>query len=779
MSKRDQGRVAQSSVREGSRKQATVKRDRPASQANTVAVVQRALSGAGMPSAGEILRLQATIGNRAVGQLLARRHAATRSEAKLTVGAATDPYEREADRVASEVMSSNVLTASSLSLTKSTFGKEDDTPPTAQRTTAITPLVRRVIYQNKNTDLSGSFDAGEDVEQQISANRSGGSPLPARLRLELEPKFGADFSNVRLHTGAQSDSLNRSIGAQAFTHSNHIYMAAGKYSPGTGAGRRLLAHELTHVVQQTGAQIHRLTQPATADTPFASVGGVNHFVGSDTEVIQPKLVDDSGKIVQVSDLDKNPLFIADKEKLDNALADKTVQYALSPENAMYITLQNLRDYLDGAKVPGLSNLGKGDVISGGAGVGQVEDEQQRALTLAKTLARMVKNRKKQESSERQGASQVGKLINIYSGKAPEDIGEQTEGVANAFKNTTFYYGTTGEQGKAGWKNLLSRANKAKQKRLGDKAGSYNAGDRNLAFLNKMGGTEDHQMMDMYYGGQEFEAWQMMRNPAIGAYIHKMMGYAGDYNQAESPDATFRKNYPLGGAATAKNWKGEEGDSWLNRGWSSNSKPQNNPQMKGKTPQEWLDDMSATMEISRIIREGVRKWGGKIVMEHKNVVWDNIFGTRARYGDTDKEIESFMEEFLKQKSATCKWGAGELIYTYGGKPEAITKTRVRNDFWFGGSDPDPAQKRPVITPANEHTYILNKKDWYDQLDEGRAAARRDLGGNERIKMIDYKSVMAKAKKHNNPEHAIAYLQANFGYTEEQARKKVTKDFAQPG
>ncbi len=155
---------------------------------------------------------------------------------RLTVGAADDPYEREAERVAAQVLSGDAP-----GMTR------QDGEPDAQRMAGA-------------TDLSGSFDAGDDVERQLAAG--GGSQLPARLRSDLEPRFGADFGNVRIHTGAASDQLNRRLGAQAFTHGNHIYMAAGKYDPGTTAGRHLLAHELTHTVQQGAAPLRRKEAPA-------------------------------------------------------------------------------------------------------------------------------------------------------------------------------------------------------------------------------------------------------------------------------------------------------------------------------------------------------------------------------------------------------------------------------------------------------------------------------------------------------------------------------------
>ena len=157
----------------------------------------------------ELASLQRTLGNRAMGAMLLPP-----VQAKLIVNAGGDRYEREADRVADAVMPA--------------------------------PRMRRA-----KSDAMGSFEPGADVERLLSANR-GGSPLPAKLRAELEPRFGADFANVRVHTGAQSEQLNRSLGAQAFTQGSHIYMGTGRYNPSTRVGKHLLAHELTHVVQQTG-----------------------------------------------------------------------------------------------------------------------------------------------------------------------------------------------------------------------------------------------------------------------------------------------------------------------------------------------------------------------------------------------------------------------------------------------------------------------------------------------------------------------------------------------
>src|SRR5262249_48178943 len=96
--------------------------------------------------------------------------------------------------------------------------------------------------------LTGSFEAGAEVETQVSLSKGRGSPLPDPVRAFMEPRFGADFSAVRVHTGSDAQQMNQAVGAQAFTHGHDIYFGAG-HSPTNLA---LTAHELTHVVQQTG-----------------------------------------------------------------------------------------------------------------------------------------------------------------------------------------------------------------------------------------------------------------------------------------------------------------------------------------------------------------------------------------------------------------------------------------------------------------------------------------------------------------------------------------------
>ncbi|MBN1204063.1 MAG: DUF4157 domain-containing protein [Myxococcaceae bacterium] len=94
--------------------------------------------------------------------------------------------------------------------------------------------------------------ASPEVAAQVHSLRGSGQPLPPETRAFFEPRFGHDFGRVRVHTDARATRTARSLHARAFTLGSDIAFAPGQYTPGTVAGRRLLAHELTHVLQQTG-----------------------------------------------------------------------------------------------------------------------------------------------------------------------------------------------------------------------------------------------------------------------------------------------------------------------------------------------------------------------------------------------------------------------------------------------------------------------------------------------------------------------------------------------
>ncbi len=91
------------------------------------------------------------------------------------------------------------------------------------------------------------------LEERLLASKGGGMPMPSGTREFMETRFGADFSSVRIHTDGEAQRMATEIHAQAFTHGRDIYFNAGKYAPESDSGKRLLAHELTHTLQQGGA----------------------------------------------------------------------------------------------------------------------------------------------------------------------------------------------------------------------------------------------------------------------------------------------------------------------------------------------------------------------------------------------------------------------------------------------------------------------------------------------------------------------------------------------
>ncbi len=106
-----------------------------------------------------------------------------------------------------------------------------------------------------------------DVTSQINSVRGRGTPLAPDLAEQIGGKLGDGFADVRVHTDGLSDSLARSVQARAFTTGSDIFFAQGEYRPQSSAGRELLAHELTHVVQQRGAPVTgemRVSDPGDA-----------------------------------------------------------------------------------------------------------------------------------------------------------------------------------------------------------------------------------------------------------------------------------------------------------------------------------------------------------------------------------------------------------------------------------------------------------------------------------------------------------------------------------
>ncbi|NOT56614.1 MAG: DUF4157 domain-containing protein [Deltaproteobacteria bacterium] len=146
-------------------------------------------------------------------------------QTKLTVNEPGDIYEQEADRVADQVLAAPVHTTIS------------EAPPHIQSFSG---------QSNVHVDV-----APASVDHALA---SPGRPLDTALRLDMEQRFGHNFSRVRVHTDATAAQSAQDVNAQAYTVGNSVVFDASRFAPGTSDGRRLLAHELTHVVQQAGGE---------------------------------------------------------------------------------------------------------------------------------------------------------------------------------------------------------------------------------------------------------------------------------------------------------------------------------------------------------------------------------------------------------------------------------------------------------------------------------------------------------------------------------------------
>ncbi|CAG0953874.1 hypothetical protein METP3_00372 [Methanosarcinales archaeon] len=197
----------------------------------------------------QILFLQRTIGNQAVGRLIK----SGALQAKLKIGQPGDMYEREADRIAEQVMR---MPEPQVSTETKVSNPARNNPiqrkcPGCNKGTKIGKEEEEEKLQKK--EASGStHEVTHGVENSISALRGGGQPLPEYVGAFYGQRFGHDFSNVRVHTDSRADASTRSVDAFAFTLGSDISFRSGHYSPHTQTGQRLLAHELTHVVQQRG-----------------------------------------------------------------------------------------------------------------------------------------------------------------------------------------------------------------------------------------------------------------------------------------------------------------------------------------------------------------------------------------------------------------------------------------------------------------------------------------------------------------------------------------------
>ena len=223
----------------------------------------------------DVLALQRSAGNRAVTQVLEAEggnrpptgnvhHTMAGGECsecskkkrlglqtKLKVNEPGDIYEQEADRIADEVMAT----------------------PAHHAVSGAPPRIQRFSGQS-----TGQMDAAPASVDHALA--SPGRPLEPALRQDMEQRFGYDFSRVRVHSGAAAEQSAQDVNAHAYTVGHNIVFGAGRFAPGTQEGRRLIAHELAHVIQQTppSPQPPSSSRNPTSGTTANSIAtGIRHL----------------------------------------------------------------------------------------------------------------------------------------------------------------------------------------------------------------------------------------------------------------------------------------------------------------------------------------------------------------------------------------------------------------------------------------------------------------------------------------------------------------------
>lgn len=218
-------------------------------------------------------------------------------QAKLNIGRPDDAYEKEADAVADKVVQAPSISNGDQPVKSpagpqvqqkcSTCEEEQKPEDKIEPGSEDKKLQRKPIFESnaehpedksdqqhaserrKTETVQKKSSAAVDpapatasaaVESGVAHSRGSGQPLPEQTREEMETSMGANFSDVRVHHDAHAEKISRELNAQAFTHGSDIYFNSGKYNTQTPAGRHLLAHELTHTVQQDNSRLRTSIQ---------------------------------------------------------------------------------------------------------------------------------------------------------------------------------------------------------------------------------------------------------------------------------------------------------------------------------------------------------------------------------------------------------------------------------------------------------------------------------------------------------------------------------------
>ncbi len=208
---------------------------------------------------------------------------------KLNIGKPGDSYEVEADRTADAIVSmkddrqtsffspSPLIQKQVRAEEEEIQAKEEDEEPVQTKLLVQKSEEPNAEMEEDPLPVQAKSDGGEvgttSIESQLNSSKGGGSPMNGNVQTQMESGFGTDFGKVRVHTDSTAVQMNKNLGAQAFTHGSDIYFNEGKYNPESDSGKHLLAHELTHTVQQGATVKPKLIQKAGDDAGNNTASG--------------------------------------------------------------------------------------------------------------------------------------------------------------------------------------------------------------------------------------------------------------------------------------------------------------------------------------------------------------------------------------------------------------------------------------------------------------------------------------------------------------------------
>lgn len=262
----------------------------------------------------------------------------------LEIGKEDDEYEKEANTVADKVMKMNddedgirmKDNSSGISMMSDEEERlqmksdeddriqmmnddDDEDEKTTEGGEKVQMMVDSPLKISKMGDSSeGVLKAPLNVEQGINNSKGHGQPLNKDLQNELGDKMNADFSKVKLHTDENAVHMNKEIGAKAFTHGNDIYFNSGQYNSTSDKGKHLLAHELTHTVQQKGVNAEKVVQRVfEPEDASAEMVGKKFKTNLDQTLKKGTVKMPKGTVIVITSWDNAETHVTAKTKINN------------------------------------------------------------------------------------------------------------------------------------------------------------------------------------------------------------------------------------------------------------------------------------------------------------------------------------------------------------------------------------------------------------------------------------------------------------------------------